>query len=151
MENNYSQLERECLALVFAVMKFRDYLLDGGFTLVTDHNPLGGLFHHDRGVSAMTVARIQRWAVILSGYGYRIEYRTGTSNANADAMSRVSLLADQKQLEEQLREIIASMEELDDDLVKTKQMEQMTRERKTTKNRRLERYLLKKCSTISQS
>lgn len=95
-EKNYSRLERESLALVFAVTKFRDYLLGRDFTLVTGHRPFVGLFHHDRALPAMAVARIQWWAVILGGYSYRIEYRAGTSNANADAMSRLPKLADQK-------------------------------------------------------
>lgn len=127
-EKNYSQLEREFLALAFAVMKFCDYLLGRDFTLVTDHKPLVGLFHHDRVVPVMAAARIQQWAVILGGYSYRIEYRAGTSNVNADAMSRLPLLADQKGLEEELPEIIASLEELDDGLVKAKQMAQKTTE-----------------------
>lgn len=60
-EKNYSQLEREALALVFAVTKFRDYLLGREFTLVTDHKPLVGLLHHDKAVSTMAAAGIQRW------------------------------------------------------------------------------------------
>ena len=32
--------------------------------------------------------RLQRWAIILSGYNYTLKYKTGTSNSNADCLSR---------------------------------------------------------------
>nr|XP_050045697.1 uncharacterized protein K02A2.6-like [Dermacentor andersoni] len=90
-ERNYSQLEKEALALVFGVTKFRDYLLAKHFTLVTDHKPLTGLFHPERPIPHMAAARIQRWALLLSAYHYDIEYRQGQLNANADALSRLPL------------------------------------------------------------
>jgi len=49
VEWRYSQTEKEALALVFAVERFRIYLLGQEFDLVTDHKPLqtiiNGTFH----------------------------------------------------------------------------------------------------------
>lgn len=76
-ERNYSQLEREALALVFGVSKFRDYLLGRSFVLVTDHKPLVGLFREDRPTPVMAAARIQRWSLLLGAYQYKIEHKPG--------------------------------------------------------------------------
>lgn len=42
-DKNYSQVEKDALALVLRVVKFRGYLLGRQFDLVTDHQPLVGL------------------------------------------------------------------------------------------------------------
>ena len=38
----------------------------------------------------MTLTRIQRWAIILSGYDYALSYCSGYQNSNADCMSRLN-------------------------------------------------------------
>ena len=39
-EKNYSVIQRECLAVVYALKQFRHYLLGRPFAIVTDHAPL---------------------------------------------------------------------------------------------------------------
>ena len=90
-EKRYSQLDREALALVFGVTRFRQYLLGRQFKLLTDHKPLIHLFGESRGILTMASARLQRWALTLSGYDYKIVYKSGKELCNADGLSRLPL------------------------------------------------------------
>ena len=90
-EKRYSQLDREALALVFGVTRFRQYLLGRQFKLLTDHKPLIHLFGESRGIPTMASARLQRWALTLSGYDYKIVYKSGKELCNADGLSRLPL------------------------------------------------------------
>ena len=82
-ERQYSVIERECLAVLFAVKQFRHYLLGRAFVLHTDHQPLQWL-------SAQKMeGRLCRWALALQEFDFTIKYRRGSSNANADALSGV--------------------------------------------------------------
>ncbi|KAG5286473.1 hypothetical protein AALO_G00015230 [Alosa alosa] len=74
-EKNYSQLDKEGLAVVFGVKKFHKYLYGRKFTIVTDHKPLISLFSEMRAIPQMTSPRIQRWAVTLGAYEYTIIYK----------------------------------------------------------------------------
>ena len=81
---NYSSMKLELLALKWAVTeKFRTYLLGSKFEVYTDNNPLKYLQ-----TTAKLGALEQRWAAQLALFDFSISYRSGRSNANADALSR---------------------------------------------------------------
>ncbi|XP_031571846.1 uncharacterized protein K02A2.6-like [Actinia tenebrosa] len=90
-ERNYSQIDKEALALVWGVKKFHAYLFGRTFQLYTDHQPLTSIFHPGRGIPAMTAARLQRYALFLSGFNYTIEYKNTKAHGNADGLSRLPL------------------------------------------------------------
>ena len=88
-EKNYSQLEKEALAIVFAVKKFHHYLYGRHFIIESDHRPLSFLFSETKGVPQMASSRIQQWALTLAAYCYTICYKAGKQLSNADAFSRL--------------------------------------------------------------
>jgi hypothetical protein len=83
-ERAYSIMEKECLAIVWAVRKFRVYLYGASFTLQTDHQPLAYLNR-----SKYTNDRITRWALFLQPYQITIQAIKGSQNVGADYLSRV--------------------------------------------------------------
>ncbi|PIO72744.1 integrase core domain protein [Teladorsagia circumcincta] len=92
-EENYGQVEKEGLALVFAVRKFHRYLHGRHFKLLTDHKPLLAIYGSKKGIPVYTANRLQRWSLIMMNYNFTIEYRTTKNFGQADALSR--LIADQ--------------------------------------------------------
>lgn len=67
-QKGYSQLEKEGMAVVFAVKRFHHYPFGRPLTIFTDHKPLMGMFSEKRGIPPMASARIQCWALTLSAY-----------------------------------------------------------------------------------
>ncbi|XP_057298423.1 uncharacterized protein K02A2.6-like [Hydractinia symbiolongicarpus] len=93
-ERNYAHIEKEGLAIVFAVKKLHQYLYGQSFRIITDHKPLLGLFGQNKPIPPLAAARVQRWALLLSAYSYVLEYKPGVNHANADCLSRLPLQAD---------------------------------------------------------
>ena len=80
---NYSSMKLELLALKWAVTeKFCEYLLESEFVRYTENNPLTYL-QSKRKLKAVE----QRWAAELASFNFKIEYRSGKHNTNADALS----------------------------------------------------------------
>jgi hypothetical protein len=82
-EKNYSTVEKECLALVWAIQKFQRYLYGVHFTIQSDHQPLAFLAS-----AQQNNARVMRWALLLQQYAFRVEYLPGKTNLMADFLSR---------------------------------------------------------------
>lgn len=90
-EQNYSQLDREALAIIFAVEKFFMYLHGREFTLITDNRPLSRIFHQDAKTPAMTSARLLRYSSFLQGFNYKIQHKKAEHIAHADCLSRAPI------------------------------------------------------------
>ncbi|KAG8173528.1 hypothetical protein JTE90_014688 [Oedothorax gibbosus] len=88
-ERNYSQTDKEALAILAEVKKFHSYLLGRRFKIVTDHRPLLGIFNSTKPIPQMISPRVLRWSLSLQAYDYELEYRKGKDIANADALSRL--------------------------------------------------------------
>lgn len=91
-ERRYSTIEREALAMVWAVKNFRCYLLGRKFTLYTDHKPL---IHFFKITNEST--RISNFKFKLSEYDFEIKHKPGKLNVVADALSRLGTQNKQKQ------------------------------------------------------
>ncbi|KII71868.1 Transposon Tf2-9 polyprotein [Thelohanellus kitauei] len=82
-QRKYATIDKEFLSLILAVKKFRHYLNDSKYTLVTDHQPL----MHIKTMKDLKGRRAQ-WLMNLENYDYDIEYIPGKTNSIADALSR---------------------------------------------------------------
>ena len=91
-ERSYSQLEKEALAIVYALRKFHNYLWgQSNFTVITDHKPLLGIFSESKNISPMSSGRIQRWSLLIQAYKFTLRHRSGALLGTADALSRLPL------------------------------------------------------------
>ncbi|XP_058028035.1 uncharacterized protein LOC131192675 [Ahaetulla prasina] len=65
-ERNYSQLDKEALAIVAAVKRFHDYIYGCFFQLITDHKPLLGLLAGDKQTPQIMSPHLLRWSIFLA-------------------------------------------------------------------------------------
>ena len=89
-EQNYATVQKECLAIIWAIKHFHHYLYgQPSFTIVTDHCPLQWL----RKMQPKN-QMIQRWICEIQGYSFVVKHRAGLTNTNADALSRCPISSD---------------------------------------------------------
>ncbi|EGD73763.1 hypothetical protein PTSG_12319 [Salpingoeca rosetta] len=83
-ELNYPVRDKEALALIYALTKWRVYLLDKRTTILTDHRSLTNI------TTQKTLnGRWARWIELLNDYDLDIRYIKGKTNVAADAVSRI--------------------------------------------------------------
>lgn len=106
-EQRYPTIEKEALAIIWAVERFKIYLLGISFVLETDHRPLETLFSHN----SRPTARIERWILRLQAFRFTVTYKRGSTNI-ADPLSRLaSHVQDQHWQDESevyIRRVVAS-------------------------------------------
>jgi RNase H-like domain found in reverse transcriptase/Reverse transcriptase (RNA-dependent DNA polymerase) len=88
-EQNYPQIQREALAIVWAVERLYYYLLGRRFTIRTDACGLAFIFNREKETSKRSLNRAEAWALRLSTYDYKIEWIKGEANI-ADPSSRLA-------------------------------------------------------------
>ena len=81
---NYSTTEKELLAVVFALDKFRAYLIGSPITIFTDHAALKYLLSKKD-----AKARLIRWILLLQEFDLTIKDKKGVENVVADHLSRL--------------------------------------------------------------
>ena len=82
-EARYPIIEKECLAVVWGIKRFKLYLAGRRFTLQMDHKPLKYLKE-----ASYQNDRLSRWAVAVQEYSFRVEDIPGKENIGADFLSR---------------------------------------------------------------
>ena len=83
-QGNYSTVEKECLALVWAIQENRKLLYGQKFVVRTDHRPLQWLM-----TKRELTPKLTRWSLTLQEYDFVVIYGPGKENVIADALSRM--------------------------------------------------------------
>ena len=83
------KIEKEGLAIIFAIKKFHRYVHGREFILQTDHRPLLAIFDSKKGIPTHTANCLQRWVSILLDYLFKMEFLLSKETAHADGLSRL--------------------------------------------------------------
>ena len=82
-EVNYAIIEKECLAIVFALSTFSKYLIMKPFIIQSDHRPLSFL-QQNRSKNS----RLTRWSLTLQQYMFTVQHIKGINNVISDLLCR---------------------------------------------------------------
>ena len=85
-KQNYSATKKECLAVVWGIKNFRNYLIANHFKVYTDHYSLQWL-RSMKNESAL----LHRWAGQLEDHDFEILHRPGKDQGHVDALSRLPM------------------------------------------------------------
>ena len=88
-QRNYTTTEKELLAVVYALEKFRANLVGSDIVIFTDHSALKYLLTKQN-----AKARLIRWVLLLQEFNLQIKDKKGVENVVADHMSRLTIAHD---------------------------------------------------------
>nr|GEZ95848.1 reverse transcriptase domain-containing protein [Tanacetum cinerariifolium] len=83
-ESNYTTIEKEMLAMVYAFKKFWSYLIMNTSIVYTDHSTLKYLF-----AKKDSKVRLLRWVLLLQEFTFKVIDIKGDENLAADHLSRL--------------------------------------------------------------
>lgn len=87
-QQNYAQIEKETLAVVFGCTKFHDYCYARRVEVETDHKPLQAIFNKPL---YQAPSRLQRFLLAVQKYDLHVTYKPGKFMWLADTLSRAYL------------------------------------------------------------
>jgi len=85
-EKNYNRTEREGLDMVYALQKFRHYLLGAHFKMFTDYSVLKSLVN-----KPILGGTICQWLLLLHEYDFEVVVKPGRLNYGSDHLSRIEI------------------------------------------------------------
>ncbi|OMO61184.1 reverse transcriptase [Corchorus capsularis] len=83
-QKNYTATEKEMLVVVFALEKFRPYILGSKVIIYSDHAALRYLMKKKE-----AKARLMRWLLLFQEFDIKIRNKKGAENVVADHLSRI--------------------------------------------------------------
>ena len=96
-KDNYTQIEKECLAIVHAMTRWNQWLYGHHHIVIeSDHKPLKTIFKH---TISQAPKRLQKMMLRLQRYTFTTVYRKGSTMWLADTLSRAPLPREQAQVD----------------------------------------------------
>ena len=106
-EQNFSQIEKELLSVIYSMEKFHTYVYLKKITVITDHKPLITI---NKKSLASCPRRLMRMFLRLQNYDFDLIYQPGSTLVVADTLSRAYPMSCAKSESEHFSEEIAVLE-----------------------------------------